>query len=214
MPHPPKSLKSIIVTDASTEIVDDLHAAQSGPYSGHPPDNQEFKPDEDQVEQGEDFGLEESLLRGEGDDWAVVLVKFETDEDEDASAYFWSFRGGHSPEGDEVFVAERRTGKEGGRKEDVVHIALKGEVLSIDEVSSLEAIFRFPALLTLLEVLLQLPRLTVPMPIDGKRDKFEKGHVEHLSTADLPSSTSQPLRHHISYQDRYKFQVRGQFVHI
>lgn len=132
MPHPPKPLKSIIIANTSTEIVHDLHAAQSGPYSGYSPDDEEFEPDEDQMEEGEDFSLEEGLLRGEGDDWTVVLVEFETNEHEDASGDFWLFGGGHLSEGDEVFVAERRTGEECGCEEDIVHIALEGEVLSIN----------------------------------------------------------------------------------
>lgn len=149
----------------------------------------------------EDFSLEEGLLRGEGNDWAVVLVEFETDEDEDASGYFWLFGGGHLSERDEVFVAERRTSEKGGCEEDIVHVALEGKVLSINKVSTLEAILLFCALLTFLEMLLKLSCFTTPMPIDRKRDKSENSHIKNLTTANLSGPTSQPLRHHISYKD-------------
>jgi hypothetical protein len=111
------------------------------------------------VEEGEHLSLDEGLRGIEGNHWAEVLEELEAGQQEEAPEELRLFGRGHAPKGDEVFVAGWRAGEQGGREEQVVHVALEGEVISINVVSALQAMLFPSTLLTLLQVFFQLTLL-------------------------------------------------------
>jgi hypothetical protein len=63
VPHPPKAFETVVVADASAEVVDDFDAAHHRPQPADPPNQQELEPDENQVEKSEHLSFNERVLR-------------------------------------------------------------------------------------------------------------------------------------------------------
>lgn len=62
MPTPPESERRIIIGNATDHILGGFDAVEKGPETEEAPDDEEFKPDEDEVEESNHGNLQDSVV--------------------------------------------------------------------------------------------------------------------------------------------------------
>lgn len=144
-----------------------------------------------------------------------MLKDLEGKKEEDELYELWFFCGWHVFEGNEAFVAQRRTGEQSRCKEDIIHIIFEVIIFTLDKIPSLQTKLLRLAFFTLLAMLVQLPSLASSASIKREGKQLEKGHVQHLSEAYLPIAATEPLQgHQISEGKREVFEVIGELIDV
>jgi len=95
VPHSPKALETVIVENASAEVINNLNSIELSPESMESPKNEKFIPDKDQMKESNEFSLNQCLVRVERQYWQIMLKKLKSNKQKDEvlvirSFYRWS----------------------------------------------------------------------------------------------------------------------------